>query len=33
MANEITLRDMSERIGVSHAYLSDIENNRGCPLR
>jgi transcriptional regulator with XRE-family HTH domain len=32
MAAEITLRDMSERIGVSPAYLSDIENNRRYPM-
>lgn len=32
MAREITLRDMSERIRLSPAYLSDIENNRRYPM-
>ena len=32
LAAEITLRDMSERIKVSPAYLSDIENNRRYPM-
>lgn len=29
---EITLRDMCERLGVSPAYLSDIETNRRYPM-
>src|SRR5690554_5280913 len=32
LAAEITLRDMSERLNMSPAYLSDIENNRRYPM-
>jgi transcriptional regulator with XRE-family HTH domain len=29
---ELTLKDMSERLGISLSFLSDIENNRRKPF-
>jgi len=30
--NELTLKDMSEKLGISLSFLSDIENNRRKPF-